>query len=251
MDCEDNCTGSIIVDVDYGLTGDFYNFFIYQDIEYQYGSFATEYPVKIDNLCTRSYANIRVDGLNTTCSEIWGSPIAIRETGAEWKDVTQTSNASNCSGICDGSFTIDTNLTLTREFLVSYVYDGTTFEFGPYNFVGDLLFDDLCAGAYSDIKIASAESGRTDVWPSSIVTFEPYSEVEIQTISDDNCQEEGTTTLYITGGDAPHTISWKSLDGSDSGTTTLKSTRTIILDGFIDGNTYCISVVDYNGFKVN
>lgn len=245
--CESECTGSITIEVDHSVIGDFNLSYIYQGSSVNLGPF-TSSTVIITDLCAGDYSDFTVDGINNGCDAFWAGPISISEETVEWEHVTHTDDVSDCSGVCDGAFTVDANFGMSGEFMVSYTYNGTVVEHGPYNFAGDILFDDLCAGTYSDITITSTETGCFSVWPTNIEIAEPFPMAEIIQTENDQCQEEeGSTIVSVTGGTAPYTISWSNEDGSHSETTILNNAGNIELEGLIGGNTYCIEVEDSNG----
>ena len=245
--CEDECTGTITVEVNHAIIGDFNLSYSFEGSTVSLGPFTTS-VIEISNLCEGEYSDFAVDGVNNGCSAFWAGPITISEETVEWEHVTHTDDVSDCSGICNGSFTVDANFGMTGEFMVSYTFDGVVTELGPYNFAGDILIDDLCAGSYTDITITSTETGCYSVWPDNIEILEPFPIAEIVQINNDVCQEEqGSTIISISGGTSPYTITWTSTDGTHSGTSILNNPGNIELDGLIGGNTYCIEVEDANG----
>lgn len=245
--CEGDCTGSISIDVEHEVIGDFNLTYIYQGSTVVLGPF-TSSNVVIENLCAGDYSNFNVYSLINGCTADWAGPISITEETVEWEHVTHTDDVSDCSGVCDGAFTVDANFGMSGEFMISYTYDGVVEEFGPYSFAGDILFDDLCAGVYSDITITSTETGCSSAWPDDIEILVPFPTAEIVEIENDECQEEeGSTIISVTGGTSPYTISWSNADNSHTGSTVLTHQGNIELEGLIGGNTYCIEVVDSNG----
>jgi len=246
--CEGDCSGSIWVLVDYAVIGDYNLSYDYNGATVNIGPFINSDTVFINNLCAGEYFNFTAEGINNGCAAFDAGPSIINEQSVEWEHVTFTSNVSNCSGACDGSFTVDANLGLTGEFIVAYTYDDVVSIFGPYNFAGDILFEDLCPGVYSNITITSVGSLCSSVWPINIVIEEPFPEVAIMETINDVCQEEeGSTTISVNNGSAPYTITWTSLDGTDTGSTVLMSEGVYTIDNLIGGNTYCIEVEDSNG----
>ena len=246
--CKGECTGSITVTVDYAVIGDFNLSYDFNGSTVSLGPFTSSDPVVIEDLCAGDYFNFSAEGVSNGCSVFWAGPSVVNEQSVEWEHVSHASNVSNCSGICDGAFIVDANLGLTGEFIVAFTYNGNVSVYGPYDFAGDILFDDLCAGTYSDITITSVGSLCSVAWPDDIEILEPIPQVEIVQIENDECQEEaGTTTLSVSGGSAPYTISWNSLDGSDAGSTVLTNDGNITIEGLIGGNTYCFEVEDANG----
>jgi len=246
--CEGDCSGTIWTLVDYDVIGDYNLSYDYEGATINLGPFSNGDTVFINDLCAGEYTNFNAVGINNGCSAYEAGPSTINEQSVEWEHVTFTSNVSDCSGVCDGSFTVDANLGLSGEFIVAYTYDGVVSIFGPYNFAGDILFEDLCAGVYSNITITSVGSLCSSVWPINIVIEEPFPEIAIMETVDDICQEEeGSTTISVTNGTAPYTVTWTSIDGEDTGSTILNSEGTYTIDNLIGGNTYCIEVEDVNG----
>jgi len=246
--CEGDCSGSIWVLVDYDVIGDYNLSYDFGGATVSLGPFTNSDTIFINDLCAGEYINFTAEGINNGCTAFDAGPIIINEQSVEWEHVTFTSNVSNCSGACDGSFTVDANLGLTGEFIVAYTYDEVVSIFGPYNFAGDILFEDLCPGVYSNITITSVGSLCSSVWPINIVIEEPYPEVSIMETVNDICQEEaGSTTISVSNGSAPYTITWTALDGTDTGSTVLNNEGVYTIDNLIGGNTYCIEVEDANG----
>jgi len=249
--CDGDCSGTIWVLVDYSVIGDYQLSYDYQGVTINLGPFMTGDTVFINDLCAGDYSNFTAQGINNGCSAFDAGPSTINEQSVEWEHVNWTSNVSDCSGTCNGSFTVDANLGLSGEFIVAYTYEDNVSIFGPYNFAGDILFDDLCAGVYSDITITSVGSLCSTVWPINVVIEEPHPEAAIVETINDICQEEdGSTTISVNEGSAPYTITWTSLDGSDAGSTTLSSSGNYTIDNLIGGNTYCIEVEDANGCSI-
>lgn len=246
--CDGTCEGSFTVYVDYGLTGDYDILYDYNGTTVNFGPFASD-STTVNKLCAGSYTNIRIQSLATGCLEVFsGGNIIIEETGADWQHVTKVSDVSDCNGTCDGSFIVDANLANTGEFMVSYLYNGSLVQLGPYNFAGDITIDNLCAGTYSDITITSVASGCFDVWPTDIVIAQPNPDAAVVSHVDDTCLESnGTATVSVSGGAWPYTITWVSEDGTVFGSGTQNVPGNFVISGLPGGMTYCITVTDSNG----
>ena len=253
VDCDGGCTGNMVVDANYASTGPFMIFYDYggttfSEGPYDFGS-EPDTAIVIGDLCAGTYNNIVVQGINTGCTDTWtGDDIVISESNADWEHVNLTSDVSNCSGVCDGSFTVDANLGVTGEFEISYTYNGNVITDGPYNFAGDILIDGLCEGVYSDITITSLESGCQDVWPTEVVINTPDPQATIVANIDDDCQiGEGSVTINVSGGQIPYMIYWKSEDGTETGSYEAVFNGNHTIYGLSGGVTYCFEVVDSNG----
>ena len=251
--CDGSCTGDMIIEVDYSVTGPFIVYYDYGGTTFSAGPYdfgvEPDTAIVIGDLCAGSYSNITIQGTNTGCTDIWtGDDIEISESHADWEHVTLTSGVSNCSGVCDGSFTVDANLGVTGEFEITYTYDGNTITDGPYNFAGDILIDGLCEGTYSDITITSLETGCQDVWPTDIEITTPDPQATIVANINDDCQiGEGSVTINVSGGVIPYTIYWKSEDGPETGSEVFNFHGNHTIYGLTGGVTYCFEVVDSNG----
>jgi|GEM_PF-2703459 len=246
--CEGQCDGTIYINPDYPVTGDFNLSYDYNDTTYSLGPYTNGDTVFVSGLCAGTYSNVTISRVDNQCSEAWPQSLTIGETGAEWEHVTHTDDVDNCDGDCNGSFTVDANHGLTGEFTVSYTYEGTVTTLGPYDFAGDILIADLCPGTYSDITITGTETGCSDVWPDNIEIVIERPEASVVSYEDDNCQEEeGITTLQISGGSTPYSITWHSQDGTITGSATLNHSGQIEIEDLAGGHTYCITVTDSNG----
>ena len=252
LDCEGNCTGTIDVEVDHALTGDYMLSYTFEGNTTQVGPY-TGNSATISNLCAGSYSNITVISTTTSCTDTWSSNVAISESHADWEHVTHADDVSDChASTCDGAFVVDANLGVTGPFNISYMFDGNLVNLGPYTSAGDVRIDGLCAGTYSDITIISIESGCSDVWPDDIVIKTPDFNAEIIAEIDDNCQiNEGAVTIRATNGVYPYTIEWKNKDNTDSGSTTLNQHGNVTIYGLPGGSTYCFKVTDSNGCIIN
>ena len=255
--CDGSCTGDMLVDVDYLATGPFTIYYDYGGTTYSSGpyDFGTDpdTAIIIGDLCAGTYSNITIQGTNTGCTDTWiGDDIVISESHADWEHVNLTSDVSNCSGICDGSFTVDANLGVTGEFEISYTYNGNIITDGPYNFAGDILIDGLCEGTYSDITITSLETGCQDIWPTDVVISTPDPQVTITANVEDDCQiKEGAVTFNISGGQIPYTIHWSSEDGTETGSEVFTFNGNHTIYGLTGGVTYCFEITDDNGCSSN
>ena len=251
--CEGACDGSMSVDVDFISSGPFTISYTYESTVYNLGPYSTNDPVLIENLCAGTYSDITISNSGATCVELWsGGNLVITETGAEWEHVNIDENISSCDGTCDGSIIVDANHALTGDFYVSYTFEETTTQLGPYSHAGDITIDNLCAGTYTDITITGVDSGCSEIWPDSIQLLQPLPEALIITEVDDDCQtSEGSVTINITEGMAPYTIYWSTPDGSHSGSETLNLAGDVTITQLIGGNTYCITVTDTNGCSTN
>ena len=253
VDCDGACTGEMLIDVNYPVTGPFTIYYDYAGTTYSSGpyDFGTDVDtaIVIGDLCAGSYNNIMIQSTTTGCTDTWiGDDIEISESHADWEHVTLTSGLSNCSGICDGSFTVDANLGVTGEFEISYTYDGNVITNGPFNFAGDILIDGLCEGTYSDITITSLETGCQDIWPTDIEITTPDPEANIVTLIDDDCQiDEGSVTINVSGGALPYTIHWRSEDGTETGSQVFTYHGNHSIYGLSGNTTYCFEVEDDNG----
>lgn len=252
QDCDGGCTGSFTIELNANTTGDFNVSYTTNGNNVQVGPFSGPGPISISDLCTGSFSNIQVHMIESGCVLDWSENISINETGAEWEHVTHTDDISDCSGVCNGAFTVDANYGLTGEFNISYTYDGIITTLGPYAFAGDILIDDLCEGIYSDITITSVESGCIDVWADDIVIDIPLPEVSINQIQDDECQEnEGEVIIHVSGGSYPYTIAWSETNGNNADSGNLNVPGSYTINGLEGGNTYCITVTDSNGCTIN
>ena len=246
--CEGYCEGSITVDVNFAITGPFNITYTFEGVEITSGPYSSEDPVEITGLCEGTYSDITITRTDNACFEIWPASMTISETGAEWEHVTLADNIDNCDGVCNGSFIVDANHGLTGEFEVSYTFEGVVTTLGPYDFAGDILIDDLCAGTYSDITITGTETGCSDVWPEDIVIEIERPEASIVSFENDECQESmGAAIIAISGGNGPYVVDWHSEDGTHSGSENVTSAGQIEINGLIGGNTYCFTVTDING----
>lgn len=246
--CDNSCEGSFRVETDHIVTGDYNITYVYNGNTFTAGPFSQDTAI-IENLCAGAYTNITIVALSTMCSTTWsGGAISINQSSASWQHVTHTSDVSDCSGSCDGSFVVDANLGVTGDFMVSYTYEDSVYTLGPYNFAGDITIDDLCAGTYSDITITSVASGCIDVWPDDIVIDYPSPSASVLSFVDDECmRSDGTATVNVSGGSAPYTILWESEDGTITGSATMNSQGNYVIEGLLGGHVYCITVLDTNG----
>ena len=248
LGCDGSCEGSFVVYTSHAATGDYNVIYSHNGSTHTIGPFMADSAV-IDGLCAGSYTGITIQAINSGCAEVWGgSNVTINQTSADWEHVTLQSDVSDCDGACDGSFIIDANLAATGDFNVEYTYNGVVVQLGPYSFAGDIVIDGLCAGTYSDVTIISITSGCIDVWPTAIAINEPTPDATVTSFVDDAClAADGTATVSVSGGMAPYTIEWESVDGSITGSGIRSAQGNYVIPNLLGGHTYCITVTDTNG----
>ena len=248
MDCDDNCTGSFYVVTDYQTVGEYQVSYTYQNSLVTIGPFFQD-TAYIYGLCAGSYTDITVSSTSTGCEKLWTQGnININQTSVSWEHVTKVDDVSNCNQSCDGSFIVDANYASSGQFSFSYTYQGIVYTEGPFNFAGDIVVDNLCAGIYSEITITSLSSGCSNIWPTDIEILEPEPVATVTSFVDDDCQAgEGTATVNVSGGTAPYTITWTSADGSITGSGIKNVAGNYVITGLEGGHEYCITILDSNG----
>ncbi|MEL6275417.1 MAG: SprB repeat-containing protein, partial [Bacteroidota bacterium] len=89
--CDGNCNGSIIVDANFAVTGEY-------RVEYTFNGSVVQVPgtfngggdFTIDHLCAGTYSDITIIGVHTGCSAVWPNDITITEPTAPTVTVTGT-----------------------------------------------------------------------------------------------------------------------------------------------------------------
>ncbi len=105
-----------------------------------------------------------VTGTSNGCTDT--DHVNVHVNQAKWDNVSK-GNDTGCGSTCSGSITIDAN-NVTGPFEIQYTYNGNTVTEGPFPISGNITFDHLCAGTYSDITIIGINTGCRDVWPHDI-----------------------------------------------------------------------------------
>ncbi|MDA8693271.1 hypothetical protein N9L92_04345, partial [Saprospiraceae bacterium] len=96
---------------------------------------------------------------------------------------------NTCEGSCEGVIFINPDYPVTGDFNLSYTYNGTITNLGPYT-TGDTVFiTGLCAGTYTDVTISRIDDQCSEVWPETLTIGETGAEWEHVTHTDDidNC----------------------------------------------------------------
>ncbi|MEM6877639.1 MAG: GEVED domain-containing protein, partial [Bacteroidota bacterium] len=121
-DCGDDCNGSIIVDANFSLTGEYRVEYTFEGNVVQVpGTFTSSGDVEIGGLCAGTYTDITIIGVHTGCSDIWPEDIIITEPDdftVEVPDVT----------VCEFE---DASFTATVNPPGSYSFSWNTGDNGP------------------------------------------------------------------------------------------------------------------------
>lgn len=181
------------------------------------------------DLCPGSYETVITD--NNGCS-ITSTIIDILEP--DELDFTITSTDANCHGFCDG----------TAEIIVTggtpaYIYEWLTILGDPIVGGTSPNVEDLCAGNYT-IEVTDQNGCTTEQQP---VLINSADELEAEIFTDDaTCSvDDGTASVFVTGGTAPYDYQW-----FDAGMVPLIGETSLNLIGVFAG-VYFVTVTDDNG----
>jgi hypothetical protein len=78
--CNGTCDGSIIVDADFNITGEFRIEYTFEGNVVQVpGTFTDSDDITLDDLCAGTYSEITIIGVSTDCEAVWPEDITITE----------------------------------------------------------------------------------------------------------------------------------------------------------------------------
>jgi hypothetical protein len=104
-------------------------------------------------------------------------------------DFVGLESENTCEGSCEGVIFINPDYPVTGDFNLSYTYNGSVTNLGPYTNGDTVFISGLCAGVYSDVTISRIDNQCSEVWPETLTIGETGAEWEHVTHTDDvdNC----------------------------------------------------------------
>jgi protocatechuate 3,4-dioxygenase beta subunit len=227
--CDGTCDGSIIVDANFNLTGEFRIEYTFEGNVVQVpGTFTQSDDITLDGLCEGTYSEITIIGVNTGCESVWPEDITISEP--ESPAIT----VSNNEVICEGESVILSASTDGGA-------DPITIIWMPGNLTGTSVA--VSPGVTTTYTATATDNNGCTDSDQVTVTVNPVPSVNAG--SDQTICEGGSVTLSASGsgGTGPYSYAWDNGLGAGA-----SQTFTPTLSGYANETiTYTVTVTDENG----